>query len=257
MNNKVIMVVDDEETTRRGLRKTLIVWSNGRYEILTASTAGEALAHSGKTKIHILITDICMPEMTGLELVKEMKESGQQPVTLMISGHSQFEFAQEAIRLGVLNYLVKPVSKAKLIEAVEEALVKEESIERAGIIEKSADLTLLQVNREQEQAKNPVKTAYRYVDDHIHRQISLKEVADHVHLNSSYFSVLFKEQAGLTFSEYVTRIRLQHAKQLLAATGLPIAQIAEESGYQTAKYFNKIFKEYEGMTPGAYRKSLR
>ncbi|MGD7043360.1 response regulator transcription factor [Jeotgalibacillus proteolyticus] len=254
---KVILIVDDEETTRKGLTKTLEIWSNGKHEVIAASTAKEALAIVEKKKIHILVTDICMPDLTGLELVKKIHSLNQRPVTLIISGHSEFHFAQEAISLGVLNYLVKPVSKTKLIEAVEAAFEKEASQERAGILEKSADPTLVHLSREQEGVKHPVKTAYQFIEEHIHRQISLKEVADLVHLNSSYFSVLFKEQTGLTFSEYITRTRLQHAKQLLMTTSMPIAEIAEQSGYQTAKYFNRLFKEYEGMTPGAYRKSKK
>ncbi|WP_256592999.1 helix-turn-helix transcriptional regulator, partial [Pseudomonas sp. 2822-15] len=70
-----------------------------------------------------------------------------------------------------------------------------------------------------------------------------------VHLNASYFSVLFKEQTGLTFSEYLTRRRMQVAKKLLFSTDLPIGVIAEKVGYQTAKYFIKLFKELEGHTP--------
>jgi two-component system, response regulator YesN len=73
-------------------------------------------------------------------------------------------------------------------------------------------------------------------------------------LNPSYFSVLFKEQANLNFSEYVTRRRIQRAKELVISTNLPINEIAEEVGYKTSKYFIKIFKEMEGITPSTYRK---
>ena len=256
-NQKMILVVDDEETTRKGLKKTLEVWSNGKHTIRVIGNAQEALVYAEKFRIHVLITDICMPEMTGLQLVEEIKKRGNDPVTLIISGHSEFEFAQEAIRLGVLNYLVKPVTKIKLIEAVEAALEKEESVERAEIIGKTVNQSLVQLSKEQGQKKQPVQLAYRYIEENIRRQIYLKEVADYVHLNPSYFSVLFKEQTNMTFSEYVTRVRIQQAKQLLVTTNLPIAEIAEESGYQTAKYFNKIFKENEGVTPGTYRKSLK
>jgi len=93
-----------------------------------------------------------------------------------------------------------------------------------------------------------------YIDHHLKDEINQKDVAAHVHLNPSYFSVLFKEKVELTFSEYLTRRRIQRAKELVISTNLPISEIAEESGYKTPKYFIKIFKELEGMTPSTYRK---
>lgn len=252
---RTILIVDDEETTLRGLTKSLEVWADGRFRIRSAASAREALQTAQNEKVHVLVTDICMPEMTGLELIKEMLQTGQQPVSLILSGHSEFEFAQTAIRLGVLNYLVKPVQKKKLIQSVEEALEKEFTQERAGIMQKAADHSLADLEQEQKQMTSPVQAGKDYIDMHMDRQMMLKEVAEHVHLNPSYFSVIFKEQTGLTFSEYVTRKRIQKAKQLLLTTSIPVAEIAETAGYQTAKYFNKIFKEYEGLTPGQFRRN--
>ncbi|KIL46565.1 chemotaxis protein CheY [Jeotgalibacillus alimentarius] len=251
---RTILLVDDEETTLRGLTKSLEVWADGRYMIRSAASAQEAIQTAQQEKVHVIVTDICMPEMTGLELIEEIQRLGQKPVSLILSGHSEFEFAQTAIRLGVLNYLVKPVQKKKLIQSVEEALEKEFSEERAGIMQKAADHSLTGLEQDQKQMTSPVQVGRDYIDSHMDRQMTIREVAEHVHLNPSYFSVIFKEQTGLTFSEYVTRKRLQKAKHLLLTTSMPVADIAESAGYQTAKYFNKIFKEYEGVTPGKFRK---
>lgn len=254
MTTKTILIVDDEQITRQGLKKTLERWSQGRYEVLSAADGDEALEIFQKTKVHLLITDVNMPEMTGLALLKAVKEKGGKPVVIIISGYPNFEYAQEAIRLGVINYLLKPVSKQKLIEAVEEALATEASIERSDYIEKVADQKLLNIESGQT-SKTSIKEALQYVDNNLSRQISLKDVASEVHLNPSYFSVLFKEQTRVTFSEYLTRKRLQAAKKLLLTTNLSIEEIAQEAGYQTAKYFIKLFKEYEGVTPSKYRKA--
>ncbi|MFP3122248.1 response regulator [Ectobacillus funiculus] len=253
METKTILIVDDEQITRQGLKKTLERWSQGKYEVLSAADGDEALEVFQKTKVHLLITDVNMPEMTGLALLKAVKEKGNKPVVIIVSGYPNFEYAQEAIRLGVINYLLKPVSKQKLIEAVEQALETEASIERADYIEKVADPKLLNIESSQT-SKSPIKEALQYVNNNLSRQISLKDVAGTVHLNPSYFSVLFKEQTRLTFSEYLTRKRLQTAKKLLLTTNLPIEEVAQETGYQTAKYFIKLFKEYEGITPSKYRK---
>ncbi|MGO4371790.1 AraC family transcriptional regulator, partial [Paenibacillus sp. MCAF20] len=101
-----------------------------------------------------------------------------------------------------------------------------------------------------------VQEAIQFLDNHLHEPISMRDIADHLHMNASYFSVLFKEQTGLTFSEYLTRKRVQRAKELLSGTRQTIAEISDQVGYQTAKYFVKVFRSIEGMSPGQYRKSV-
>jgi two-component system response regulator YesN len=250
---KNILVVDDESITRQGLKKTLEVWANGNKEILDASNAASAIELFSSQKIQLLITDIDMPEMTGLEMLKEIKSLGQLPAVIIISAHSDFIYAQEAIELGVVNYLLKPINKEKLIDVVEKALKIEEKRMRVSMIEKVVDDGIIHI-KEDDQLDGPIEKALHYVDANLSNQINLKEVAGHVHLNPSYFSVLFKEQTNMTFSEYVTRNRIQKAKNLLLTTNLSINEIAEKVGYNTPKYFIKIFKEYEKITPNRYKR---
>lgn len=256
MNIQTILIVDDEPKTRQGLKKTLELWSAGRFNILTAASGSEALDILDQQQVHLLITDIRMPEMSGLHLIEALESHSNKPVVIIISGYSEFEYAQHALRLGALNYLLKPLNKQKLIEAVEQALAVKEDRIRTGIMEKIMDTKLVDVAKEDEHTRSPIREAMRFIDEHIKEPLHLQEVAQHVHLNPSYFSALFKEQTKLTFIEYVTRNRLQLAKHLLVNTNMPIVEIAEEVGYQTAKYFIKLFKEYEGLTPSQYRRTM-
>ncbi|SDZ56173.1 Helix-turn-helix domain-containing protein [Evansella caseinilytica] len=255
---KTILIVDDEPKTRNGLKKTLEVWaaSSGKAEVLCAASGKEALEILAEKKVHLLLTDIRMPEMSGLKLLRYLENQQHRPVVIIMSAYSEFEYAQEAIRLGVLNYLVKPISKQKLIEAVKKALEAVESREQSGLIKKVVDEQLLHINAKEGQTKAVIKTAMRYVDENLQEKLSLREVAEVVHLNPSYFSALFKEQTNVTFSEYVTRRRLEAAKNLLCTTDMTIAEVAEKVGYQTAKYFIKLFKEYERQTPSQYRREV-
>ncbi|TYS18556.1 response regulator [Rossellomorea vietnamensis] len=253
---KTILIVDDEPRSRQGLMKSLEKWADGQYNILTASNGQEAIELMKSSRVHILLTDIRMPEITGLQLVKTIKEQQVvHPVIIVISAYSEFEYAQEALRSGVINYLLKPISKKALIEAVEAAVQAVEKQERAETIEKVVDKKLVQADSQNLSTRTPIREAVEYINKHLKSELTQKEVADHVHLNPSYLSVLFKEHVKMTFSEYVTRRRIQRGKDLLISTKLPINEIAEESGYKTAKYFIKIFKEQEGMTPSTYRKT--
>lgn len=255
MFTKNIIIVDDEPRTRQGLQRTLESWNNGEYSIFTAESGEEVLQIAESKKIHILLSDIRMPEMTGLQLLKMIKEKGMSPVVIMISAYSEFEYAQEALRHGVVNYLLKPIGKKKLIEAVEEAIQILEMKIRSGMIEQVVDEKIMVANNKMSSLHDTIRKAITYIDQHVKDEISLKDVANHVHLNPSYFSVLFKEQLSLNFSEYVTRRRIQMAKQLMVTTNLPINEIAEQVGYKTSKYFIKLFKEMEGVTPSTYRKT--
>lgn len=251
---KTILLVDDEPITLQGLKKTLESWAKGTYEILTATNGETAMEVCKQQTVHLLITDISMPEMTGLEMLKALKQSTTSfPVVIIISAYSEFNYAKEAIEIGVVNYLLKPIRKDKLIEEVEKAIEIEKKRHRFNLIEKVVDERLVQFKAD-EANESPLKKAVDYIEKHIHQPLTLKEVANHVHLNPSYFSVWFKEQTQMTFSEYVTRSRIQKAKGLLLNSHLSVNEIAELVGYSTSKYFIKIFKEYEGVTPHKYKK---
>ena len=258
MRTKAILIVDDEPRTRQGLNSMLEKWGAGNYRIMTADNGHEALRILRETPIDLMITDIRMPEISGLHLAAQIKENQlpHQPAVIFISGYAEFEYAQQAIQLGVVNYLLKPVSRDKLIQAASQALEAGEERNRVGLMRKFVDPQLLETDSDRANLSETIRKALDYIDDHIAGSVSLREVAELVHLNASYFSVLFKEQLHMTFSEFVARKRLQKAKEMLVTTKLPIAEIAERIGYQTAKYFNKVFKEYEGKSPGQYRAEL-
>ncbi|MFD2655026.1 response regulator transcription factor [Gracilibacillus thailandensis] len=252
MENKVILVVDDEPRSRQGIKKTIERGSQ-QYEVITAANAEEAIERIDHEKVHVLITDIRMPEVSGLELLKKLKEKAKDPVVIVISAYSEFEYAHEALELGVVNYLLKPIAKEKLMEAIEKAIEIEKQREKTGMFNKIVDDKLLEM-QQLSKYNRAVKEAMDYIDQHYDEELTLKEVAKQVHLNASYLSALFKEELQVTFSEYVTRKRMQEAKKLLLSTDLTITEIAEKSGYQTSKYFIKLFKQFENMTPNTFRK---
>lgn len=256
MEQPCILIVDDEFRTRRGLTHMLETWAAGKADVMSVEGGEEALDICSRRRVDLLMTDIRMPVMSGLALVKQINSQANKPVVILLSGYSEFAYAQEAIKLGVVNYLLKPVGKQKLIEAVEQGLQIGRERRLAGLAEKVVDRALLDMGMDERQKPSAVRSAMRYVEDNLRRTMTLKDVAEHVHLNASYFSALFKEKTNVTFSEYVTRRRLERAKQLLASTDWPVSAIAEEVGYQTDKYFISLFKAYEGLTPGQYRKEL-
>lgn len=255
MMGKTILVVDDEPRSRLGFKRMLEGWAAGQHRILDADSGLAALEIVRRENIDLLISDIRMPEMSGLLLLESLNELGleRKPVSLLISGYADFKYAQRALRLGAVNYLLKPVGKVKLIEAVEQALEIRERRIRTERIEKLVDPVLLELESQRPMVGDAVGKAVKYIEEHLADSFNLADVAAQIPINPSYLSVLFKEQMNVTFSEYVTRARLQKAKELLLTSSLSVNEIAERVGYRTAKYFIKQFKEYAGTSPGQFR----
>lgn len=256
MEEKTIVIVDDEPRAREGIKRTLTRHFEGAHTLVCFETATEAEAYIVNHPVHLLITDIEMREMNGLELVQALKTQQQEPAVIIVSAYSDFNYAKEALRLNVINYIVKPVSKDELIQTVDQALIDQEKQAKQTLIESYVDESIVRLNEEKHRFSRSIKEAMDYIDSHYGEALTLKVVAGVVHLNPSYLSTLFKDELKISFVEYLTRVRIQQAKRLLLTTDMNVTEIAETVGYQTPKYFNKVFREFEETTPGAYRKSM-
>ncbi len=102
-----------------------------------------------------------------------------------------------------------------------------------------------------------VMLAIQYIREHLHENITLQNVAQYVNFSEGYLSYVFKQQMEVTFSEFVQRMRIRKAKLLLAQTEDKLYAVAEQCGFQSAGYFDKVFKRVEGVSPGQYRRSNR
>jgi two-component system, response regulator YesN len=105
--------------------------------------------------------------------------------------------------------------------------------------------------------RDPVAAAHRYMEQHFHHPLTLKDVADEVFLNPAYFSNLFKQRTGVTFIEQLTHIRIEEAKKKLALTNEKISVISDETGFTNVRHFNRVFKNLSGLSPKEYRDSTR
>lgn len=252
-----ILIVDDEPRSRNGVKRTLEANLQELSELRTAANPHEAIDLIRTSHVDLVITDIRMPGMTGLELIGTLQEQSGELLFIVISAYSEFDYAQRALELGVIQYLLKPVQRQKLLDAVQKAAEKIQAHRQMGRVTKMIDPSLPSFRESPDAYSEPILEALHFIDEHLSAKIGMKDVAATVHLNPNYLSAHFKEQVGMTFSEYLTRKRLQYAKSLLLNSSSTVADIAEKSGYQTAKYFVKIFKEYEKMTPSQFRKANR
>ena len=102
-----------------------------------------------------------------------------------------------------------------------------------------------------------VGSAKKFIQSHATETITLEEVLQHVHVSRFYFCKLFKRTTGVTLTEYVARVRMEKAKELLVDPSLRISEIVFAAGFGSIPQFNSVFKRFVGMSPSEYRTTLR
>lgn len=248
-----ILIADDEPRTREGIKRVLEGWLTDSYQISVADNGVMALELLQQQPVDVLISDIRMPGLTGLELVEQLTALNNKPHCIFISGYSEFSYAQKAIQFEAVDYLLKPLEKKEIIAAVEKALQRRADKLAQEQLKKVTDVQLAELKQETSHAE--INKALQYVRANISEPISAKQLAEMLHMNANYFSQLFKEQMGISFSDFLTRQRLQLAKRLLLTTSMSVQEIAEQAGYQTDRYFIRVFRAHEQLSPAQFRKS--
>ena len=237
-----MVIVDDEYFTCEGL-KILLDWGKLNIEIVgTASNGEDGLQLIEKEKPDIIITDIRMNNMDGLTMLKNLRAGGFKGGVIVLSGYKVFEYVQEAIGYAVSSYLLKPITKDKMIEAVNIVIKKLEETRQDSQNEEVFD------------TEETWTKVMKYINDNITGNITLTKVAGIACLETSYFSRLFKKKMKIGFLEYILQQRMEIAKRLLKETDLQVKEIMYKLSYNDEKYFRSIFKSYTGYSPTEYRK---
>ena len=238
-----VLIVDDEPYMVDYLRK-LVDWEQYGFEhVYTAGGGSRARDMLDKYQPELLITDIRMPKISGLDLCRHIFEKKYPTKVMILSGYGEFEYAKQAIQYGVSEYLLKPILKDEFEEILEKML------ERHFATQKE--------RQEKEKTGDVIFEVENYIKENIESDLSLELLASVVHLNPSYLSRYFKESTGENLSNYVTRCKMEKAAWLLDNTEQKINEIMLQLGYQKSQHFAKIFREQYGVSPKEYKKGIR
>lgn len=247
-----LMLVEDEPIIREGL-KHYFDWNNLQFQtIIEASNGLEGLTLARKEKPELIITDIRMPLMNGLDMIAQLREELPNSQFIILTGHTDFEYAQHAIRIGgITEYLIKPLQYEASLSTIHRCLKNiKEKLFTAPPLEDNC------INLKQEDSNEIFNKMKKYIVDHIDQDISLPELADKFFYNPSYLSRLFKQRLNKSFSQFHTEIRIDYAKECLSNPNILVLDVSTKCGYKSYKHFVKIFKEMTRMTPTEYRKRL-
>ncbi len=237
-----LLIVEDEEILLERLMKTIDWKIAGVDKVIGKTSSEDALSVVLTENVDVVLTDIRMPIIDGLDLAELIKNEKKRPYVILMSGYKEFEYAHRAIKLGVMDYILKPFSKEEVLEAVKRAVEKlnAESIQQ--------DISSYCGS------EDIVDTVLKFIAANCSRQISLNDVAEYVHLHPVYLSRLLKNKTGKTFKEILTEARLKKAERLLKNSSLKHYEIAEAVGFSDAQYFSQVFKKVYGMTPIEWKK---
>ena len=159
---------------------------------------------------------------------------------IIVSGYDDFEYCREAIRLKIVDYILKPVNFEEFGEIIDNLKINIYRAEEENNIEKKEDNQL-------------IFNMTGYLKEHIGEDISLKKLADYFHLSPNYTGQIFKDKIGVNYQAYLANLRMEEAKSLLLTTQKSVAEIAELVGYKDYRIFTRTFKRMEKITPTKYR----
>ncbi|MBO7333360.1 MAG: response regulator [Lachnospiraceae bacterium] len=237
-----VYIADDEVWITLGLKKLLEKLDMDVYVVGTANNGLTAKEEIALFKPDVVFTDIRMPGLSGLELLKAIPEVSPDTIVVMISGFAEFSYAKEAVQHHAYDYLLKPI--------------KEEDLKRVM-------LSILSDRGEETGEKSEAPSFDRVIDnviseirEHYMEDISLTSLAAKYNISMGRLSEMIKESLKVNFSDYIASLRIQRAKELLRDESLSIQEIAEIVGYNDYFYFTKVFKKVEGISPSKYRKSI-
>jgi two-component system response regulator YesN len=251
------MLLDDEPWQLKGMG-SMIPWGEGGFEVVYAlADPGEALNLLFAEKIDVLLTDIRMPGLSGLELLAKLREKGVGTEVIFLSGHAEFDYARDALKMGAYDYLLKPFNTGEMpafLAKLREHLAQKEHVD--SLIRH--DRVINSGKAAEETAEDRlIKALVQFVDLNFSRPISLKDMALHCNTNTTTASRLFKQRMGSGFVKYLTALRIKKAVEYLEKTELSIEEICSRLGYMDYFYFHKVFKKQTGKTPHQCRSSVR
>ena len=233
-----VMIIDDEPIIVEGLSRS-IPWGKWNCEVVaTANDGYEGRELIQKYKPNMIFCDISMPELDGLTMIAGLKSEFEDMEISILTGYRDFDYAQQAVNLGVTRFLLKPSNMKELEEA--------ENLKKKNIL----------VEPHETANSFIVKNAMKYIDEHYSEKLTLPEVAEKTYVSQWHLSKLLNKEMKKSFSEILNEIRIKRAKKLLEDSSLRIGDVAREVGFLDFAHFSRVFKKVEGISANEYRNHM-
>ncbi len=240
-----VVIVEDEGLVRRGIVQA-VDWASVGFEVAGEAENGEqALAVIRRCAPDLVITDIRMPRMDGLEMLRRLRGEGNPVSVIILTAYSDFTYAQSAIKLGVVDFLLKPFKDGEL-EAAVSALMA-----RAAPHGRHDELLI----PESDTRSRYVSEVLRMVEEgYASPELSVGSIAEALGVTEGHLSHVFRKETSCKLSTYIALYRIREAKRLLDSTQSRVNEVAEQVGYRDITYFSRKFRSIVGLSPSEYKK---
>ncbi len=246
-----VLVVEDEEMIRKGI-VLAVDWAALDCVVVGEAANGlQALETVERYAPSLIITDLKMPVMDGLEMLRQLRERGNNAFVIILTAYDSFAYAQTALRLGAVDFLLKPFHDGELEQAVTRL---KQRMDRAGQGGEKGPAPLPLPELKKGDKSKYVLEAMAYIGEHYHEpNIGVAAIAQHLGISEGHLSHTFKKETDYTLLNYLTRYRIHRAMELLRDCRLKVYEVAEQVGYRDIAYFSATFKKLVGMSPSEYQ----
>lgn len=252
-----ILVVDDELLVRNGIVMETN-WEAVECEVVAEAANGlEALDAVHKYNPDLIICDIRMPQMDGLEMLEKLRAEGNEVYVVFLTAYNDFQYAQKALRLSASDYLLKPFTDGELEQTILQVKAKLEQKQTDRNETKEEDV-LSQLALKRGDKSKYVTEALNYISENYgNQEISVGIIAESLGLSEGHLSHIFKKETDYTINAYITRYRIRAAMKLLKDCRVKVYEVADMVGYRDITYFSSTFKKIVGMNPSEYQDRSR
>lgn len=276
-----ILIADDEDIERRVLRRKLEKNFGDSCEILEALNGREVLNLYREKAPQILILDIEMPGITGLEAAERIRHKDRNCSIIFLTAFDEFSYARKAITVGALDYLLKPCAEKELLSAVEEGIRRADRAEAAAKAAAAEETSApgkrgysgsrpgsAQSGQERESGgtgdvqegkglRGQQEIIRNFIDRNFMYDLSVQDIAAELGYSEAYFCKLFKQYFGQSFISYLTEYRIGRAIKMMEDISVSVKDAGKAVGYSDPNYFTKVFKRVKGLNPSEYRNNAQ
>lgn len=247
-----VVIIDDEPIIVEGLSKA-VHWEKWDCQVVATAENGQSgIEIIKRENPDILFSDIRMPGMDGLSMIAALKSEHPHMQIAILTGFRDFEYAREAIRLGVTRFLLKPSKMEELEEAVE-AMVQNLSQRK----ESTGEDKTVEEPEEAAAGSFIAQNAVKYIEENYMEKLKLSDVADHVYVSQWHLSKILNQHVEKSFSDILNHARIEKAKELLREPSLRIGDIAEKVGFLDMAHFSRVFKKHTGVSANEFRNQMK
>lgn len=238
-----LLIAEDEDMIRNGMEKYIRLHTDRFDKIYLARDGQEALEQIFQHHPDVMLLDVQMPVKDGIEVLQEAKRMDVMPLTVILSGFDEFKYAQQAVKYGVREYMLKPSRSSEILKCLHNLADEIQGEKKDENLEEGAHYA--------------VDRAKEFMEEHYNEDLTLQQVAENAGISPGYLSTLFNQELQCGFVEYLNQFRIERACTYLQQSYFKTYEIAYKVGFHDEKYFSKVFKKIKGVSPMEYRKTGR